>query len=221
MIYSEFFSDKVEQNQNYKKDKILCIVEGKDELNLVKKIYQICENIEISCQDFLNNKIELSWGKSEVFWNDIEKCNFQGGHITGCSTPYPVLESLKNKNIDVYKSILIVFDGDCDVGESVYNSAKALTEVYKKFILRCEPCLEKEMVLFLANEQTSSYIEMNYQLLEDSKCKWYKNNIVAIPKKDKFRRIQSLEKAIFYLEEADFSDSSDKINLLKSFLQNC
>jgi len=54
-----FFTDKFEHESSIKSDKILCILEGGDELSFVKRVYEVF-NQSINCKDFLDIKIKLS-----------------------------------------------------------------------------------------------------------------------------------------------------------------
>ena len=62
-----FYSDKIEMKITIPLDKILCILEGGDELSFIKKVYEVY-NQTIECQDFVNNKIKLSYGKNFIEW---------------------------------------------------------------------------------------------------------------------------------------------------------
>ena len=217
-MYDNYFKDK-KGLEKFKSNKILCVLEGKDELNFIRKIYEILENDTFTCEDIINTKIKISWGKTPIKWLNKEQCNFQGGNLKGCSTPYPILESLNNEDIELYKAILIMFDADCDEEKTVYENSKEIVKDYQNFILYSVPCFEKEMISFVSNENTKEYIKSNYMEIEGSKCRWYKNNLSKIPKKENFKHSQSLESTIRHLTKIDFNSCSVELKNLKKFIE--
>lgn len=200
-------------------DKVLCIFEGKDELTFTKKIYELF-NQPIACRAFLDKRIELSWGKDPIFWKNIDKCNFQGGNLTGCPVPMPVLESLNASDLEIYKAILVVFDSDCDINQFVENTAKAILVDCNYYIFVSDICFEKTAMEFIKNETTDGYINTNYTVIDDSKCKWYKDNYGNIPKVEYFRRVQSLEKVIKILRLEDIENLNLSLNDCIKFIKN-
>lgn len=223
-LLNTIYSDKIELS---KIDKVLCILEGKSELNFIKKVYEL-NNSLISCDDFTDTKIKLSWGKAPIEWNNKEECNFQGGNITGCKVPEPVIESLNNENISMYKAILVIFDRDCDTNDLVSIESNELLETYNNFIFVSNPCFEKVGIDFIKTNEIEKYIIDNYSILDNSQCKWYKNNFNNLPKstlpeeKKIFKRVQSLDKLIEYLSLEDIKDETvelkDCILFIKSNL---
>ncbi len=222
-ILNNYYNDKIP----FKKiDKIFCILEGKDELSFIKKVYELDNNL-ISCENFIKNKIRLSWGRTPIQWRDKDKCNFQGGNIKNCKVPQPVIESLKNKYIFNYKAILIMFDKDCDRDNLVSIKSKQILKNYgNKFIFISNPCFEKVGIDFILTNEIKEYIDNNYQITDDSKCRWYKNNFANLPKstlppqKKRFKRVQSLEKLINYLKIEDIEDESIELKNCISFIKS-
>ena len=215
-----------EDKQEVSIDKMLCILEGQDELNFVKKVYELY-NQEINCQKFIDNKIELSWGKESIVWRNIEKCKFQGGNIIGCPVPYPVLESLyNNDNLENYKAVLIMFDKDCDRNNKVENSSKEILKNLNNYIFTSNPCFEKVTIDFISTNEIRSYIDNNYQIIDYSKCRWYKNHFANLPKsnlpqhKRIFRRVNSLESLINHLKIEDIEDESVELKNCIFFIKS-
>jgi len=158
------------ENYNLKK-KILCILEGKEELKYIYKIFQLngynsnCDNLDIDC-------IKLSWGKEQK----IDKCDFKGGSwIKGCPVPKPVLESLnkENDNFWLYEYIIIMFDSDKDRNNFVQNSVlgKNLDNI---ILLVSNPCFESTLIDYCSCGSCRDYIDN----LSKTKypCSKYKNN---------------------------------------------
>jgi len=199
-------------------DKVLCIFEGKDELTFTKKIYELF-NQPIECRDFLDKKIELSWGKEPIFWNNIDKCNFQGGNL-GCPVPMPVLESLNSSDLEIYKAILVIFDGDCDTDQFVKKEANSNLEEYNSYIFVSDICFEKTMIEFIRKEETDEYISKWCTIINGSQCKWYKDNYGKIPKSEYFRRVQSLERVINILRLEDIEKQNLSLTDCIKFIKN-
>ncbi len=201
-------------------EKILCILEEQDELIFIKRIYEVILNKNLSCDEFLK-KIKLSWGKNpanfdghRVIWNNKNECNFQGGNIKGCKTPKPALEALEEALEDsLYKGIIIMFDKDCD--EDGQTEKEILNILQEKIInddsyilYTSDPCLEKEILIIIKNNETEDYINENYEIIGSSKCKWFKQNFRNIPKKTNYKFYQSCEGVINNLKKEDLENSS-------------
>ena len=199
-------------------DKVLCIFEGKDELSFVKKVHELFSQ-PITCEDFISNKIELSWGKEPIFWKNINSCNFQGGSLSGCPVPMPVLESLNANDLESYKAILVMFDGDCDELNYVESHTHSLLQTYNSFVFVSDVCFEKVAIELIENDETTVYIDEHYIVIDESQCKWYKNNYGNIPKSSYFRRVQSLEKAIKILRQEDIEKNNLSLNNCVDFIK--
>ena len=213
------YSDKLAHELDVLKDKVLCIVEGKDELSFVKKVYEL-NHTSINCEAFLTDKIELSWGKEPIFWRNIKKCNFQGGNLSECPVPMPVLESLNAHDLETYEAIFVMFDGDCDTNNFLKSNSETLLSAYNHYIFISDICFEKVAMEFVQNSETKEYISQNYKIIEDSLCKWYKNSYGAIPKSNYFRRVQSLERVIDILRLEDIEKEELLLNRAILFLKS-
>lgn len=212
-----FFADKVENEiiEIPPINKVLCILEGGDELSFIKKIYEIY-NEPIECQDFVNSKIKLSYGMNLIEWQgntqelkdkSKEKCNFQGGDLYSgddrVKAPLPILESLINEDIELYKAVIVMFDKDRDVDNIVeIKSRERLEDAFKNILFLSRPCFEKESMTFFMNEKIKEYISVNYSILEGSACLWYKQNYNKCLAFNRVRNAQKLSEVIYYLEKS-------------------
>ena len=197
-----------------KSNKIFCILEGKDELLFIKRLYELSFK-NIDCKDFIKNKIKLQWGKDTI-WENKSNCNFQGGNLKGCKTPNGVLEALYNSNYRIYAGLIIMFDKDCDVGDEVKKEVEnILKDKYDYICFVSNPCFEKEILIIVKNDITKDYIQNNYQVINGSQCKWYKQNFSKIPKKDKYKSYQKCEKIIKNLDQKEI-----EISIFANTVQN-
>jgi hypothetical protein len=222
-FYDEYYSDKKDENRLEGIDKILCILEGKDELIFLKKIYE-CYNSNIQCFEFMNDKVKVSWGKEPIYPD--ENCNFQGGNRPGCPVPRPAIESLKfeEDSLALYKGIIIMFDKDCDVDDEVEEKIMKIIKENNlnetSVICLSNPCLEKEAIVFFQTTETLSFISSYYREIDGSKCKWYKQNYAHLPKKDRFRSVQSLESLFNKLDKEACESVTGKLKEVIEFVKN-
>lgn len=218
MNYAEFFQDKLAPPAPTRLEKVLCIIEGQSELLFVRKIYELCKQMDIECSSFLTDIIQLSWGKSPISWTDKARCKFQGGNIPGSLTPQPVLESLHKENIGYYKAVLVMFDADVDEQGEVHKKATALLASVDALIFLAEPCFEKEVLALTFNQLSQPFIDENYQELGGSKCRWFKQNWQAVPKQQKFIRSKSSASLLPLLGWDDLSGKSPNMDALVDFV---
>jgi len=210
-----FFPNKFDNQPQSKIDKILCIVEGGDELSFIKRVYEVY-NHSIECQNFITDKIKLSYGRSIIEWqgktqNEKNKsrrnCNFQGGDYQE-KAPLPILASLNNEDLELYRAIIVMFDKDRDIDNKVeIESLEILEEYSEKIVFLSKPCFEKESITFFKNKEIEKFIQESYSIIDNSKCRWYKNNYGKIlqfnPIKNKKKPstiIPILDKSHFELE---------------------
>lgn len=218
MIYKSYFQDKLEPPETKPIDKVLCIIEGQSELLFIKKIYELDKAVKIDCLPFLTTVIEMSWGKAPINWHDKANCKFRGGNIQGALTPQPVLESLYKENIDYYKAVLVMFDADVDHEKQVYQAANQKLKNKFGYVLYAEPCFEKEVLSLTFNQNSEGYIEQNYQVLNNSKCRWYKQNWQHIPKEARFHKSKSSNTLLALLKLEDLQGKNSKIDDLVDFI---
>lgn len=163
-----------------KTDKILCILEGKLELNMVFKIFNLLGYCS-SCDDLALNKIKVVWGKEDKI---IKDCNFNGGNQKASPSPKPAQEgyNLYKNKINIFKGILVIFDGDVDTNseiETFFNNEYNTINV-KKYLLVSQPCFEKTLIDFCTCGACLT-IASNLSENQTSKCKKYKANFTQLP----------------------------------------
>jgi len=209
-------------------NKVLCIVEGGDELSFIKKVYEIY-NSEIECEDFLRDKIKLSYGMQNIEWQgntlelkvkNREKCNFQGGDLYNgdnkIKAPLPILESLYNEDLELYKAIIVMFDKDRDSNNIVEEKAiEKLEDINSKILFLSRPCFEKESMTFFMNEEVQKFIDENYEVLEESLCLWYKRNYNECLRFNRIGNAQKLSTMIDRLDKNNLEDSNLNIEISK------
>ena len=168
--------------------------------------------------------MKVSWGKEPIYPD--EKCNFQGGNRPGCTVPRPAIESLKfeEDSLALYKGIIIIFDKDCDVddevGVKIMEIIKAKNLNQNSVICLSDPCLEKEAIVFFQTNDTWSFLCSNYREIDGSKCKWYKQNYAQLPKKGRFRSVQSLESLFYKLDKEACESVTGKLKEVIEFVKN-
>jgi hypothetical protein len=130
-------------------DKVLCILEGKLELNIIFRIFNLL-GLSECCDKLALEKIKVVWGKENKI---VSKCNFSGGHQKGALTPLPAKEAynLYKSKVGSYKGILTIFDGDVDFNSDIetffVNEYKGINT--KKHLLVSQPCFEKHLLIFV------------------------------------------------------------------------
>ncbi|MFK5975903.1 MAG: hypothetical protein QM493_05300 [Sulfurovum sp.] len=208
-------------------DKILCIIEGGDELSFIKRVYEVYNN-SIECQDFVNNKIKLSYGMEIIEWQgnthelkakSREKCNFQGGDTQEGYAPKPILHSLNNEDLELYPAIIVMFDKDRDIDDLVEREAREILQEYSnKVLFLSSPCFEKESMTFFMNEKIKKYISDNYSIIDGSSCLWFKRNYSNCISFNPIKNAKKLTTMIDKLEKAYLENSNIDIemsNLIK------
>jgi hypothetical protein len=231
-----FFVDKVEHEISTIApiNKVLCILEGGDELSFIKKVYEIY-NDDIECQSFVNDKIKLSYGMNLIEWQgntfelkdkSKEKCNFQGGDLYSADdrvkAPLPILESLINEDIELYKAVIVMFDKDRDIDNVVeIKSRERLEDSFKNILFLSTPCFEKESITFFMNEKIKEYIIDNYSVIDDSSCLWYKQNYNKCLAFNRVKNAQKLSTMIDKLDKNHLENSSidEDISKLINFIK--
>jgi len=210
-----FFSDKNDRGTSHRLNRVLCIVEGGDELSFVKRVYEVF-NQPTECQDFVTDKIKLSYGKNPIGWQgDTSKqksksrkiCNFQGGDTQEGKAPLPILESLNSEDLELYLAIVVMFDKDRDFNGGVESKAKEILEDHtNKILFVSKPCFEKESMGFFMNSGIQGYIDENYAIIENSQCRWYKQNYGECIKLNPIGNAKKLSTVISKLEKSHFEE---------------
>jgi len=224
-----FFPNRFDNPSQPRIDKILCIVEGGDELSFIKRIYEVY-NDSIECQEFLRNKIKLSYGRGIIEWQgqttgekkkSRKNCNFQGGNNQE-EAPKPILASLNNEDLELYKAIVVMFDKDRDTNDFVeITSLEILQEYSNKIIFLSNPCFEKESITFFNNENIEKFIQDNYTIIANSKCRWYKKNYGKCLQFNPIRNKKTLSTIIPLLDKVHFESESidEEMKELINFLR--
>ncbi len=222
-----FFEDKVahEIASIPKIDKVLCILEGGDELSFIKKVYEVY-NQSIECQVFFNHKIKLSYGSNIIEWQgetaelrakSKKICNFRGGDTQEGKAPEPILRALLNEDLELYKAIIVMFDKDRDFDNIVeIKSKEILEDCSTKILFLSNPCFEKETITFFDNAKVQKFIEENYETVNKPRCQWYKQNYGRVLKLNPIKRAQNLSHVLDTLEQKYLEDT--KINDLMAQL---
>jgi len=187
--------------------KIFCILEGKDELLFVKKLYELNFGT-VECEVFTKDKIALQWGKEKTILSDNINCTFQGGNLTSCLTPIPVLEALTNSNFSIYDGLIMMYDKDCDEENYVKEQIETiLRDKFDYIAYISNPCFEKEVLMIVKDNNTKQYIDTNYQIIDDSKCLWFKRNFAKIPKQKRYNFYQKCESTTSHLNISDIRNN--------------
>jgi len=212
-----FFTDKIENTTSTQSNKILCIVEGGDELSFVKRVYEIYHH-PIECQEFVETKIKLSYGKNMIVWqgnspklisSNKQKCNFQGGDNLEGKAPKPILESLYHEDLELYPAVIVLFDNDRDFGQNVEKKAMQILETHPNSILFVsKPCFEKETIAFFENEAIVRFIEAHYEATNKPPCQWYKHHYGKILKINPIGNAQNLSGVLRLLSQSHLEKSS-------------
>lgn len=206
-------------------DKVLCILEGKLELNIIFRIYNLL-GLSECCDKLALEKIKVIWGKGNQV---VSNCNFNGGHQSGSPTPLPAKEAfnLYKTKIDSFNGILTIFDGDVDTNSEIeifFNNEYSNINV-KKYLLVSQPCFEKTLIDFCSCGQCLT-IALALPENPASKCQKYKTNFPQLPCFKSFtnsnyrRRQVSSDILVDKLDMNNLSNLSttSKITELKDFI---
>ena len=207
---------------------VLCIVEGRAELSFIKKVYEVYNN-PMECQDFVRDNIKLSYGMRSIEWQgntselrvkSRETCNFQGGDLyrdeNKIKAPLPILESLYNEDLEVYTSIIVMFDKDRDADNFVENKAREILEEHSnKILFLSRPCFEKESMTFFMNEEVREFIEKNYETLNKPKCQWYKQNYSKCIVLNPISNAKKLDTLINKLDKIHLENANINLDMTK------
>lgn len=206
-------------------DKILCILEGKLELNIIFRIFNLL-GFSNCCDDLASKKIKVAWGKENQI---VSNCNFNGGHQTGALTPLPAKEAYnvyKNK-VNSYKGILTIFDSDVDINSNIENFFinEYQTINIEKYLLVSNPCFEKTLIDFCSCGQCLT-IALALPENPTSKCQKYKTNFPQLPCFKSFTNTNYKKRQVnpdILVEKLDINNLSglseiSKITELKDFI---
>lgn len=172
------FKPELKQEMNIKNKKILCIVEGKEELKYIYNLFKL-NGAKEQCDELSKNKIKVSWGRDIIV---VNKCNFKGG---GCykdiPVPVPAQESLEfeKDNLWLYDSIIVMFDGDKDNNNKVNNYfLKKQESLGNLILLVSQPCFESTLIDYCLCEKCRT--DVNSMKNGKYPCDKYKNNFSSL-----------------------------------------
>ena len=159
--------------------KILCIIEGDLELRYIAKIFNLFGYTK-GCYLLSNELIKIAWGDTLPRNINIvnEKCKFQGGSLKGRRVPFPAVDAfeLYNRDLSIFDSVIVLFDGDKDKDNEVEEYFK---EAFKNLklenaLLVSVPCFESTLIDFCScgkcRDEINDIKEGKYP------CDKYKNN---------------------------------------------
>ncbi|MCT7573944.1 hypothetical protein N5U00_01270 [Aliarcobacter butzleri] len=175
-------------------NKILCILEGKLELNLIFNLYKIL-GYDKCCDELSKEKINVGWGKEITI---VSNCNFQGGNQPKLKTPKPAIEAfnLYKSKINKYQAVVVVFDGDLDDDSDVENFFKSELPSLSidNLLIVSKPCFEKTLIDFCKCGNCLSKV-ISLPDIKNSKCRKYKENFPTLNCFKKFTngKVQDME----------------------------
>ena len=133
--------------------KILCIIEGDLEFRYLTKIFKLFGYTK-DCYSLSNEFIKIAWGNKLPKHENIvnEKCKFQGGSLNGRAVPFPAIDAfeLYSRDLDIFDSVIVFFDGDKDKNSEVEEYFKEAFEnlVIDNVLLVSIPCFESTLIDF-------------------------------------------------------------------------
>ena len=165
--------------ESFVQKKILCIIEGDLEFRYIAKIFNIFGYTK-GCYLLSNELIKVAWGDALPRHINIvnEKCKFQGGSLKGRRVPFPAIDAfeLYSRDLTIFNSVIVLFDGDKDKESKVENYFK---EVFKNLELDSAlvvsvPCFESTLIDFCSCGKCRKTIDT----IKDEKypCDKYKHN---------------------------------------------
>ncbi len=178
MIDLNALKPKVQESE-YTKKKILCIIEGDLEFRYISKIFNLY-GYEKGCYALSEEKIKIAWGIPKSKKENIVsiKCLFQGGSRKGANVPFPAIQSFElfARDLSIFDSILVFFDGDKDKDNEVEKYfIKAFKGIHISNVLLVSiPCFESTLIDFCICKKCRTHINT----IKDEKypCDKYKKN---------------------------------------------
>lgn len=196
-------------------DKVLCILEGKLELNLIYKLYELL-GYSRCCDELSKDKIKVAWGKSPVI---INNCNFNGGNQPNLKTPKPATEAFKfyKNKINKFNAVVVLFDGDLDNNSEVENFFKTqLPSVsIDNLLIVSQPCFEKTLIDFCTCGNCLTQV-MSFPSIPTSKCKKYKSKFSSLNCFRKFTNSNIVNRCVNSDSLVENLDSSNISSLSKT-----
>jgi len=169
---------KVAEESSIQK-KILCIIEGDLEFRYLAKIFKLFGYTK-DCYSLSNEFVKIAWGDKLPKHQNIvdEQCKFQGGSLKGRSVPFPAIDAfeLYSRDLGIFDSVIVFFDGDKDKNNEVEEYFKEVFEnlEIRNSLLVSSPCFESTLIDFC----TCGKCREEIATIEEGKypCDKYKNN---------------------------------------------
>lgn len=171
-------------------NKILCIVEGKEELKYIVRVFELSNYINKSiwsnCQDITTNYIKVTWGETlppNINLVIDDKCTFPGGgSVKGVPVPKPAMKSfeLYRDSLELFSAVIVMFDKDKDKDDEVLTYFNDnLKKISNKYCLIVSaPCFESKLIDFCKCGNCQNEV----QSFQDGKypCDKYKDNFSSL-----------------------------------------
>ncbi len=163
--------------------KILCIIEGDLEFRYISKIFKLFGYTK-GCYPLSEEFIKIAWGIPNSKEANIVnyKCNFQGGSRKSAKVPFPAIQAFElfNRDLIIFDSIVVFFDGDKDKNNEVENYFLEAFEslALPNTLLVSNPCFESSLINFCScgncREDMDSMEALKYP------CDKYKDNFSSL-----------------------------------------
>ncbi|MEA2018963.1 MAG: hypothetical protein U9N59_11000 [Campylobacterota bacterium] len=170
------FKPELSKVISHSNKKILCILEGKEELKYIYNTFKLYDYSN-GCDTLAKELIKVSWGRDNQI---VKNCNFNGGGCyKGIPVPVPAIESyeFEKDNFWLYDNIIVMFDSDKDDESKVEKYFNTQIED-KLFILASEPCFESTLIDYCKCGNCRDDIEKLNE--EKYPCDKYKNNFSSL-----------------------------------------
>ena len=198
--------------------KILCIIEGDLEFRYLAKIFKLFGYTE-DCYSLSNEFVKIAWGDRLPKNMNIvnEQCQFQGGSLKGRAVPFPAIDAfeLYSRDLGIFDSVIVFFDGDKDTNNEVEEYFKEVFEnlVIDNVLLVSIPCFESTLMDFCicgkCREKINTMADGRYS------CDKYKNNF------SKLECFEGIKHLIVHLNHDRIENlKSSKLILVNNIIQN-
>jgi len=151
--FLEELQSRGQEESSFQK-KILCIIEGDLEFRYITKIFKLF-GYEKGCYPLSEEFITIAWGNVLPKNQNIvrQNCEFDGGSsVKGRRVPFPALDAfeLYSRDLNIFDSIIVFFDGDKDKHNEVENYFKEEFQNLEitNALLVSMPCFESTLIDF-------------------------------------------------------------------------
>jgi hypothetical protein len=214
---------KEEKNSILQK-KILCILEGEFELRYIIEVFRLY-GYEKDCFELSEKLIKVAWCDKvakniNIVYKKGSLCKFDGGGTCkGSAVPTPAIKAFEMyaKDLSIFDSILVFFDGDRDKNNEVENYFidKFKTLGITNFLLVSMPCFESTLIDFCTCGKCREV--MNHIEEERLPCKKYKDN---------FSKLECFEGAKHLVDNLTINkidtlkEKTSKLNSVNTIIKN-